>query len=80
MESETCPQRPFASTTPKTSQQAERHPGQPVLYGNLTVPVVLSSRPDPPEVRLPVRFPGEVESTFCCSPQPESACCPTEVR
>ncbi|MCH4562560.1 bifunctional enoyl-CoA hydratase/phosphate acetyltransferase [Halomonas sp. EGI 63088] len=62
----------------------------------LTVPVVLSSRADPPEarlaglavaalmyragIRLPVPSPGEAESTFCCSPQPESACCPTEVR
>ncbi|ATJ83349.1 bifunctional enoyl-CoA hydratase/phosphate acetyltransferase [Halomonas beimenensis] len=62
----------------------------------LAVPVVLSSRADPPEARLaglavaalmyrtgihlPLPSTGEVESTFCCSPQPESACCPREVR
>ena len=31
-------------------------------------------------IRLPVPSPDEAESTFCCSPQPESACCPREVR
>ncbi|XKE44195.1 bifunctional enoyl-CoA hydratase/phosphate acetyltransferase [Halomonas organivorans] len=62
----------------------------------LAVPVVLSSRADPPEARLaglavaalmyragihlPEPSSGEVESTFCCSPQPESACCPREVH
>jgi len=62
----------------------------------LTVPAVLSSRADPPEarlaglavaalmyragIRLPVPSPTEAEPTFCCSPQPESACRPMEVR
>ncbi len=62
----------------------------------LTVPVMLSSRTDPPKSRLAglgvaalmyragIRQPApalsEMESTFPCAPQPESLCCPREVR
>lgn len=62
----------------------------------LTVPVMLSSRADPPEarlaglgvaalmyragIRLALPSSGEVESSFCCSPQPESTCRPREVH
>ncbi|HSH49879.1 MAG TPA: bifunctional enoyl-CoA hydratase/phosphate acetyltransferase [Halomonas sp.] len=65
-----------------------------VLMG-LAVPVVLSSRADPPEARLAglgvaalmyragIRLPpptvSETETAFHCAPQPESACCPKEV-
>ncbi|SHF82146.1 MULTISPECIES: bifunctional enoyl-CoA hydratase/phosphate acetyltransferase [Halomonadaceae] len=61
----------------------------------LMVPVVLSSRADPPKARLAglgvaalmyragIRLPAptvpETESAFHCAPQPESACCPKEV-
>lgn len=61
----------------------------------LTVPVVLSSRADPPKarlaglgvaalmyragIRLPAPTASETESAFLCAPQPESACCPKEV-
>ncbi len=61
----------------------------------LTVPVVLSSRADPPAarlaglgvaalmyragIRLPIPIVPETESAFPCAPQPESACCPKEV-
>ncbi|TAL91068.1 MAG: phosphate acetyl/butaryl transferase, partial [Rhodanobacter sp.] len=61
----------------------------------LMVPVMLSSRADPPKarlaglavaalmyragIRLPTPTAPETESTFHCAPQPESACCPREV-
>ncbi len=62
----------------------------------LAAPVVLSSRADPPAGRLAglagaalmyragIRMPApsrpEAESAFGCAPQPESVCCPMEVR